>query len=128
MITETSPKDAVYIRPENLLSNFQALGKGVAVSTCRFELKTLNEVRDLDWNHMDQLHRLHVHHTYEESLRLIRARSFAVSLTRMGPFKLLTQVIDIQLGPGLFYQGFTLLSLFMSMWFFAISPRLKEAE
>lgn len=112
MITETPSKDAVYIRPENLAANFKAMGKSLAVSTCHFEILAPNELRDFDWNHMDQLHRPHVHHTYEESLRLFRGHNFAVSLTRVGPFKLLTQVIDIQLAPGTFYQGFTLFSLF----------------
>ena len=101
-----------YIRPENLLSNFQRMGSSLAVTTCHFELKTPVEIRDLDWNHMDQLHRPCVHHTYEESLRLATGPSFALSLTRVGKLKLFTPVVDIQLGPGLFYQGFTLFNIF----------------
>ena len=110
-MTETQEKNPLYIHPENLLSSFQRMGNSLAVTAGHFELKTSHEVRDLDWNHMDQLHRPCVHHTYQESLRLVVGSSFALSLTRVGKLKLFTLVADIQLGPGLFYQGFTLFNL-----------------
>ena len=110
-LTETPLDKTVYLSPENLLSSFQTMGKSLAVTTRSFHFKGMSEVRDLDWNLMDQLHRPCVHRTYEEALRLATGRSFAVSLTRVGPLKLFTLVIDIQLGPGLFYQGMTLFNL-----------------
>jgi len=62
---------------------------------------------------MDQLHRPAIHKTYQESLRLVTARSFQLSLTGvgLGGFKFFLPMTDIQLGPGLFYQGFSLFNL-----------------
>lgn len=111
MITKDRLADVKYIRPENLTSNFQTLDGSMAVTTGHYERKHSCEVKDIDWNHMDQLHRPAVHKTYQESLRLVTARSFQLSLTQIGLFKFLVLVTDIQLGPGLFYQGFNLFNL-----------------
>lgn len=113
MITkETHEKNQVYIQPENLIPNFQGMGSSLVVTQSRFEFRTPTELKDMSWNHMDQLHRNHIHHTYQESMRLVRGSSFALSLTRVGIFKLLTLVVDIQLRPGLFYQSYTLFNIF----------------
>ena len=111
MVTKDCPTDIKHISPENLVSNFQTLGNSLAVTTGHYEKRHSCEVRDIDWNHMDQLHRPAIHKTYEESLRLVTARSFQLSLTRVGLFKFFVLVTDIQLGPGLFYQGFNLFNL-----------------
>lgn len=105
--------DMKYIGPENLDSSFKTLGPSLAITTGHYEIKAPCEVRDIDWNHMDQLHRPSIHKTYLESLRLVTGRSFQLSLTRIpvGWFKFLVLVTDIQLGPGLFYQGFSLFNL-----------------
>ena len=100
-----------YIEPENLLSALKHRGGSVAITKGGFEIDHPCEVRDVDWNHMDQLHRPCLHQTYLESLRLAMGRSFALSLTRVGKFKWLTAVVDVKLKTGLSYQCFTLFNL-----------------
>jgi nitrite reductase/ring-hydroxylating ferredoxin subunit len=77
---------------------------------------------------MDQLHRPAVHDTYHESLRLVTGRSFALSLTRIGRFKFFIPVFDIQLGPGLFYQAFTVFNLFYSHVIIRMIPILEGGK
>ena len=125
MKTEVSEKTSVYIQPESLIPNFQAMGSALAVTTSRYELKTPTELKDMSWNHMDQLHRNHIHHTYQDSVRLVREGSFALSLTRVGPLKLLTLVVDIHLRPGLFYQSYTLFNLFYVHLVIEVHPEEK---
>ena len=119
-----------YISPENLVSSFQTLGRSTAVTSGHYEIKVPCEVRDADWNHMDQLHRTAVHRTYQESLRLVTARSFQLSLTSVGlrGFKFFILVTDIQLGPGLFYQAFSLFNLFYVHSIIRMIPLSEQEE
>ena len=119
-----------YISPENLVPSFQTLGHSTAVTHGRYEIKIPCEVRDADWNHMDQLHRPTVHKTYQESLRLVMARSFQLSLTGVafGGFKFFMLVTDIQLGPGLFYQAFSLFNLLYVHSIIRMIPLSEQEE
>jgi hypothetical protein len=100
-----------HIPPEQLQTTFEGLGPAIAVTTGVFEYPATCETRDLDWNHMDQHHRPCVHQTYRGAARLALGYQFALSLTRSGPFGSFVQVTDVRLGPGLFYQGFSLFGL-----------------
>lgn len=121
--------DTRYIRPEDLKSSFKTLNPSLAVTTGHYEIKARCEVRDLDWNHMDQLHRPALHKTYQESLRLVTGRSFELSLTRvsLGGFKFFILVTNIQLGPGLFYQTYSLFNLFYIHCIIQMTP-LSERD
>ncbi len=89
------------------------LGEKTAITSGFYEFPLHCEIRDLDWNHLDQGHRPWIHKTYRQSLRLSTGKQFATSLTKMSllgiPFYVL--VSDVQLAPGLFFQGYTLFSL-----------------
>ncbi len=105
------PRDLEFVPPDNLLEHFRSFGRGLAVTRGVYELRNRHQAQDLAWNHMDQMHRPLVHNTYLEASRIARGRNFALSLTKMTPFSLLVPVMDVQLGPDLFYQSFTLFSL-----------------
>lgn len=103
------------IAPEKLVASFRdALGRNTAVTTGRFEIESDCQVRDLDWNHMDQHHRPLIHHTYQEALRIARGNDFAVSLSKLyiWKFPVLVETTDVRLAPGLFYQTFNLFGIF----------------
>ena len=107
------PENIVHISEENLEASFRTLGPSMAVSKGHYELPSVAEVRDLDWNHMDHHHRHHVHQLYEETLRIARGADCAASLTRIrvGPFKFFVLVTDLRIKPGVFYQVFTIFNL-----------------
>lgn len=100
-----------FIEPDALEEAFKRLAGRFAVSRFRQESRGKGVLRDFEWNHMDQAHRPCVHGTYAESMRLAKDRSFAVSLTKINRFRLYVQVTDVRLGPGLFYQSYTLFGL-----------------
>ena len=100
-----------FVEPEQLISQFRSLGPSVAVTEGVFELDNPCPVEDMDWNHLDQLHRPCIHRTYQRSCRMVVGRSFAVSLTRLGRFGFWVVMTDVRLGPGFFYQMFSLFNL-----------------
>ncbi len=100
-----------YISPDQLLREIKVLHKGMAVTTGSYEVLTEGEVRDLDWNHMDQSHRPFVHETYREALRLCVGQDFALSVTKWGKMPIFVTITDVRLKPGLFYQCFCIFSI-----------------
>jgi nitrite reductase/ring-hydroxylating ferredoxin subunit len=87
------------------------LGRFMRASPGRHEFFTDCEPRDMDWNHMDKLHRPHVHRTYARSVPLVRGPDADLTLNRyFGPFFIL--VGDYRIGPGHFFQAYTVLGLF----------------
>lgn len=107
--------DAVrYIPPGPLDAQLKKLGKYVAISKGKFLFPAHCEVRDLDWNHMDQQHRPCIHNAFQGAIRLATGPDFALSLTKLKVlgFGWSFLLADIRLGPGLFCQSFTLFNLF----------------
>jgi hypothetical protein len=97
-----------YIRPEELAQSFKQFAPNMAVTHGQFEFNVPGLIEDMEWNHMDQLHRPHIHKTYQEVARLACGKDFAISLTRWGKFPLFITVSDIRIKPGLFYQCMTI--------------------
>lgn len=104
---------AIYTAPEKILDSFKSLGGRQAVTSGHFEILGKCSIEDLDWNHMDQMHRPCLHRTYAESMRLVRTADLAVSLTKVkaAGIPCLMLVTDVRLRPGLFYQFYTILGL-----------------
>jgi nitrite reductase/ring-hydroxylating ferredoxin subunit len=102
-----------YLPMANIESKLRALGKNITVTKGEFEFPAHATQKDIDWNHMDQLHRVYVHNTYQESIRLAIAEDFAVSVAKLKVlgFPVFVDVTDILLGPGRFYQSYTLFGL-----------------
>lgn len=100
-----------FVKPEELYEKFQNLAPNLAVTKGEFECVVAGLLGDMEWNHMDQLHRPFIHHTYQESLRIALGEDFAISLTRWGKWPLFIVVSDVRLKPGLFYQCMTIAGL-----------------
>lgn len=121
--------EMVALPPEKLLENLKTFGRGSAVTSGHFETMGGCSVEDLDWNHMDQLHRPYIHRTYKDSLRLVRNAEMALSLTNVQAAGLRWPVLvtDVRLGPGLFYQSYTLLGLIYVHTVIRMIPRGEVA-
>lgn len=98
-----------YLAPDNLYEQLHHFTKGMAVTRDSFEMNINNcTLEDLEWNHMDQLHRSSIHHTYEKGIRIATGQNFAVSLTEWKRWPLLITVTDVYVKKGLFYQSLTI--------------------
>jgi nitrite reductase/ring-hydroxylating ferredoxin subunit len=99
-----------FIAPEELRARLQGLSRSMRVTSGHYENRERNLVGDLEWNHMDQAHRPHVHNTYTEAVRISLTPKSAVSLNivRLLGFPVFVLVTDQHLGPGLFYQCYSL--------------------
>jgi len=98
-----------YLTPENLYSQLSHFTKGMAVTKGSFELVVDQcTMKDMEWNHMDQMHRLPIHKTYDKGIRIALGEKFAVSLTQWGKWPFFITVSDVYLAKGLFYQSLTL--------------------
>ncbi len=98
-----------YLTPENLYAQLNHFTSGMAVTRGSFEL-VVNRctLEDMEWNHMDQMHRLPIHRTYDKGVRIATGENFAVSLTQWGNWPFLITVSDVYVAKGLFYQSLTL--------------------
>jgi nitrite reductase/ring-hydroxylating ferredoxin subunit len=98
-----------YLTPENLYARLNDFTSGMAVTKGSFELMVDKcKMQDMEWNHMDQMHRFSIHNTYDKSVRIATGENFAVSLTQWGKWPFLITVSDVYLAKGLFYQSLTL--------------------
>lgn len=98
-----------YLTPENLHAHLSQFTKGMVVTRGVFELMVDNcTIEDIEWNHMDQMHRLPIHKTYDKGVRIALGREFAVSLTQWGRWPFLIPVTDVYVGKGLFYQSLSI--------------------
>lgn len=98
-----------YLSPDNLHAQLKQFTAGMAVTKGSFELTVPNcTLEDIEWNHMDQMHRPAIHNTYEKGIRIASGKDFAVSLTQWKKWPFLITVTDIFVARGLFYQSLTL--------------------
>jgi nitrite reductase/ring-hydroxylating ferredoxin subunit len=98
-----------YLTPDNLYQQLKNFTAGMSVTKGCFELVVENcLVQDVEWNHMDQMHRPTIHNTYEKGIRIAFGNNFAFSLTQWGKWPFLIPVTDVYVGKGLFYQSLTI--------------------
>jgi nitrite reductase/ring-hydroxylating ferredoxin subunit len=100
-----------FVKPEDITNRLRTFSANMAVTTGQFEIVIPGYLEDLEWNHMDQMHRKHIHNTYAESIRIATGSNFAISLTKWEKIPLFITVTDIRLSPGLFYQCMTIAGL-----------------
>jgi hypothetical protein len=106
MQTKAHQEALKYLAPDNLYEQIKSFTKGMKVTRDKFELVIPDcKLEDIEWNHMDQMHRLSVHNTYEKSVRIACGRDFAVSLTQWGKWPLFIPVTDVYIARGMFYQS-----------------------
>ncbi|HEU5281062.1 MAG TPA: Rieske (2Fe-2S) protein [Gammaproteobacteria bacterium] len=95
-------RDALY----HQLKNFT---KGMAVTKDKFEMLIPNcKLEDIEWNHMDQMHRPTIHNTYEKGIRIACGERFAVSLTQWAKWPFFITVTDVYVEQGVFYQSLSI--------------------
>lgn len=97
-----------YLRPPQLFEAMQNFNASHSVTRGEFSIKVPSLLQDMEWNQMDQLHRPHMHHTYQESIRIALGRDFASSLTRWGRWPFYITVTDMRVDKGVYYSNFTL--------------------
>lgn len=98
-----------FLSPQDLHDEIAKLTSGMLVTKGVFELVIPQcTLQDIEWNHMDQMHRQCVHHTYEKNVRIALSNNFALSLTQWGKWPFLIPVTDVYVARGLFYQSLTL--------------------
>ena len=99
------------INPNDIEGSLKSLHKGNAASYGQYSCVVPGTVADLEWNHMDQLHRNYLHDAYHDSSRIATGPEFAYSITRWKNLPVFIQVFDLHVGPGMFYQSFSLFGL-----------------
>jgi Rieske [2Fe-2S] domain len=98
-----------FLTPENLHQQIKNFTKDMAVTRGCFDYNVPRcTIQDMDWNHMDQLHRQSIHNTYEKSLRIALGKEFAVSLTQFSRWPLFITVTDVRVAEHTFYQSMTI--------------------
>lgn len=110
MTTENNKNSSLkYLTPSNLYAQLAHFTSGMAVTKGIYELVVPKcKLEDIEWNHMDQMHRLSIHNTYEKAIRIATGKDFAVSLTQWKKWPFFITVTDIYISKGLFYQTLTL--------------------
>jgi len=68
-------------------------------------------LRDLEWNFFDEIHRIHVHGTYDDFFKVFAGKTFSVNTVRLGRLPILVQVANAKIADGLFYQAMTILGI-----------------
>lgn len=100
-----------FVKPEDLSQQFKTFSSNLALTEGQYSIDVPNYLADMEWNHMDKLHRPSIHNTYEEAIRIAFGTNFAISLTRWRGWPLFITVTDIRIQPGLYYQCMTLAGL-----------------
>lgn len=101
-----------YIRQSKLFDSIAAFNPKNTTTRGEFFLDMPYNKIDVEWNHMDQLHRPFIHNTYNENIRIALGRDYAHSLTRWGKWPFLITVTDMRVEEGLYYQTLVLAGLF----------------
>lgn len=121
-----------YLSPSRLHEQLCHFTKNMAVTTGAFELLIEDcLLEDIEWNHMDQMHRPTIHNTYEKGIRIANTRDFALSLTEWKNWPFFIPVVDIYVAKGLFYQSIALAGIIfvhsiISMEQVGTSVKLKD--
>lgn len=107
--SEQDLKKIKFLSRDSLYQQLKNLSSGMAVTNGSFEHRVENcLLEDVEWNHMDQMHRLAIHNTYEKGVRIACGKDFAVSLTQWSKWPFLITVSDVYVDKGLFYQSLTI--------------------
>lgn len=108
MTTETFEK-IKHLSRDELLKQLKHFTNGMSVTTDKFEMMIpFCTLEDIEWNHMDQMHRPAIHNTYESGVRIACGKRFAVSLTQWAKWPFLITVTDVYVEKGVFYQSLTI--------------------
>lgn len=102
-----------FIREDKVDESLRKLIPNAHLTKGNYSYAGRSEIRDLVWNHMDQNHRPHVHHTYGDAMRIFLQKQSAFSLTRFGRWPAIIPVFDGYFKENGFYQVVILFGLFV---------------
>ncbi len=105
------------IKEEDFEDALKKLHKGTYISRHSHSSLVPGIVQDIEWNHLDQRHRIYLHDAYHEALRIATGKDFAFSLTTFGKWPVYIKVFDARIARGLFYQTFSVFSLIFCQQF-----------
>src|SRR5262245_29959777 len=100
-----------FIRPEDLERQLRTLHAGMVVTRGQYVTDVAGYLKDLEWNFFDEIHRIHVHGTYNDFFKVFAGKTFSVNVVRVGRLPVFVQVANAKIADGLFYQSMTLLGI-----------------
>lgn len=100
-----------HIDPATIVDELQRFDPNIRVTKGVFEFEVPGLLQDMEWNHMDQMHRPFIHDTYRKAVRVALGNDFAISLTQWQKIPLFITVTDVRIKPGLYYQCMTIAGL-----------------
>jgi nitrite reductase/ring-hydroxylating ferredoxin subunit len=106
-----NPQVLKFIPPEQISDYLKKLHPGMAVTHGHHESLVPGYIRDLEWNFYDELHRYHVHSTYDDMYKVMAGNYFSINVVRWGNLPVFIQVANAKIADGLFYQSMTILGI-----------------
>lgn len=99
------------IAPQSLEQHIRKLHRGMTVTNGHHESLVVGYVNDLEWNFFDEIHRIYVHHTYSDMMKVFSGRDFSVNVVKWGGLPLFVQVANAKIDTGLFYQAMVIMGI-----------------
>jgi len=100
-----------FVDPAAIVDQLKKFSPNNRVTKGVFEFEVPGLLEDMEWNHMDQMHRPYIHDTYQRVVRIALGKDFAVSLTQWQRVPLFITVSDVRIRPGFYYQCMTIAGL-----------------
>lgn len=101
----------LFIEPERLERNLKKLHSGAVITADAYTSDVPGYINDLEWNFYDEIHRLYVHNTYHDMLKVFSGKTFSVNLVKWGNLPIFIQVANAKVAPNLFYQSMSILGI-----------------
>lgn len=100
-----------FVRPDQIVARLKKLHPGAVVSQGKIKTKVKGSILDGEWGVFDLLHRIHVHHTYPNFIPLVSSKDISVLITPFGRLPVFFQVVTARVGPGAYYQTFSVFGI-----------------
>lgn len=100
-----------FISQEVIEKQMKKLHPGMVVTHGKYETIVPGTVSDLEWGFYDELHRVHLHKTYNDMFKVFSGKYFSVNVVRWKNLPFFMLVSNAKISHGLFYQAFTVLGI-----------------
>lgn len=100
-----------FLQPERLEHALKKLHPGAVISGDEYVSDIPGYINDMEWNFFDEIHRIYVHNTYQDMLKVFNGKSFSVNLVKWGNLPIFIQVANAKVAPNLFYQTMSVLGI-----------------
>jgi len=102
----------LFMQPDRLEQSLKKLHPGATISGDEYTSDIPGYLNDMEWNFFDEIHRIYVHNTYHDMLKVFSGKSFSVNLVKWGNWPIFIQVANAKVAPNLFYQTMSVLGIF----------------